>query len=81
MPRPKNKASRKVYDPSNAIKNKNYRQWRNGRINTALTFCNVIRCSLDGNISLMPELLEQMAIKRGMSQISKKEFIERLEIL
>jgi len=77
----KNKASRKVYDPSNAIKKKNYRQWPNGRINTALTFCNVIRCSLDGNISLMPELLEQMAIKRGMSQISKKEFIERLEIL
>ena len=53
--------------------------WKNGRINTALTFCNVVRCSSSGgDITLMPKLLEKMGIKRGMSEISRKEFVELL---
>ena len=69
--------TKKIYDPTNVYAK---RTWSNGRINTALTFCNVVRCSLGGgDITLMPKLLEKMGIKRGMSEISRKEFIERFE--
>ena len=72
-----NDKAKKVYDNKGV---KDTRMWKNGRINTALTFCNVVRCSFGGgDITLMPKLLENMGIKRGMSEISRQEFIERLE--
>ena len=37
-----NDKAKKVYDNKGV---KDTRMWKNGRINTALTFCNVVRCS------------------------------------
>lgn len=68
-----------AYVPEYKNKESAKNTWDHGRVNTALTFCNVSKSSVVGDgISGVPDLLQMFVMTRGMGQIKRGVFVEKI---